>query len=95
MSNIRCLDEYKEILLACKGCNSVECICAGLQLGDMVAHDWLNDIDCTGVCHTCWFVHGCIGMDNAIPLHLLQEEVILLEEDALLLEYAIPTHLLF
>jgi hypothetical protein len=72
MSKISDLYDYKAILLACRGCNSVECICADSQLGEMVAHHEPNDIDCTGVCHTCWFAHSCIGMEDAIPIHLLQ-----------------------
>jgi len=82
MTNIVHLNSYRTILdvrtinLGCGSCNTLGCICADLELEERIAHDWLNDLDCDGVCHTCWFIHGCIGMDDAIPIHLLGEEVI-------------------
>lgn len=71
MTNIICFKEYKKLLLSCINCNYFECICADLELGELVAHDWLNDLDCNGLCNSCWFDYICIGMDYAIPIHLL------------------------
>ena len=76
MSNVICLDDYKAMLLSCISCNYLECICADLELEERVAQGWFNDLDCDGVCNRCWFVHCCIGMEEAIPIHLLGEEVI-------------------
>jgi len=76
MNNVVCFNEYKVMLLSCTSCNYLECICADLELEELTAHDWLNDMDCDGVCNICWFVHSCIGMEDAIPIHLLREEVI-------------------
>jgi hypothetical protein len=48
----------------CNGCNSFECICADLELEDMLAIDWLTDDDCDGVCGTCWYAYNCAGNDQ-------------------------------
>ena len=86
MTNIVHLDNFRTILdvrtvnIGCGSCNTIACICADLELRELIAHDWLKDLDCDGLCNNCWFKHGCIGTDDAIPIHLLQEKVILLKE---------------
>ena len=82
MGNLHHIDNYRTILdsrtinRGCGNCNTLECTCADLELQEQAAPDWLDDLECDGVCNRCWAKHSCITMEEAIPIHLLGKETI-------------------
>ncbi len=71
MDNIFYFKDYKTRVLSDISRSYVKCIRAEIRLEEQTTPDWLNNLECDGLCNSCQFVNCCIGMDFAIPIHLI------------------------